>query len=55
MLSRFGVKFGLVAKGTASTLQKEISTLATGKFSLGAQITCHLFFLYYLPNRMGSY
>ena len=55
VLSRFGVEFSLVAKGTTSTLQKEISTLATRKFSLGAQITCHLFFLYYLPNRMGSY
>ena len=41
MLTRLAVKLALVSQRTTGALQEEVGRFATGKFGLGAEITCH--------------
>jgi flagellar hook-associated protein 3 FlgL len=46
MLAGLGVKFRLVSDGATSTLQKQVGAFTARKFGLGAEVACHLIFLY---------
>ena len=41
MLTRLGIKFGLVSNRATSTFEDEICAFTAGEFGLGAEVTCH--------------
>jgi hypothetical protein len=46
MLAGLGVELGLVTDRAAGALQEQVGAFTAGEFGLGAEVTCHLNFLY---------
>jgi hypothetical protein len=55
MLAGLGVELGLVADRAAGALQEQVGAFTAGEFGLGAEVTCHLYFLLsHLPRPVAA-
>jgi len=50
MLAGLGVELGLVADRAAGALEQQVGAFTAGEFGLGAEVTCHVDVLVFLPQ-----
>jgi hypothetical protein len=45
MLARLGIELRLVRDGATCALEEQVGAFTAGELGLGAEITCHVYFL----------
>jgi hypothetical protein len=53
MLTGLGFELALVADRAARALQEQVGAFTAGEFGLGAEVTCHLNFLYVICRALA--